>query len=227
MGKTLFIDYDGTLHDTDSVFAAGLDGIYGLSGQTALEAFVKVHRGIVHLQYPEQHDDFLFHQKLLCEQLGWPYDETEARETARRFSVAREQTWLNPSFFSDSLNFLERVYLDHVLCLTTGDNAWEKAEAIQKATGSNFFTYTFDQTRLGIKGSSSTYYNNALTLTNSHPDDVIVIGDSLEHDVTAAKETGIRAVWVNRKGLSLPDESPAPDYQASNLLDVLDYLASI
>jgi len=227
MRKTLFVDYDGTLHDTDSKFAAGLDGIYGLSGQAVLEAFIRVHRGIVHLKYPEKHDDLLFHQKLLCEQLGKTYYENEARETSQRFRAALEQTWLNPSFFPDSLPFLEKAHENYTLCLTTGDNAREKAHAIEKAAGTNYFSYIFDQTHLGLKGSSSTYYENALMSTTSRAGDVIVIGDSMEHDIYAAKQAGITAVWVNRKGLESSGDFPLPDYEVENLLEVLTYLTLI
>ena len=227
MRRVLFIDYDGTLHDTDSTFAAGLDGMYGLSGQTVLEAFISVHRKIVHLRYPDKHDDLFFHQKLLCEHLNLPYDETEARKIARRFREALEQTWLNPSFFPDSLQFLQSVKDKQILCLTTGDNAREKSDAIEKAAGKNYFTYIFDQTHLGIKGSSSTYYENALVATKSRPGEVIVIGDSLEHDIAAAKEAGIATVWVNRKGLTPAGDFPLPDYQAGDLLEVLTYLHSL
>jgi FMN phosphatase YigB (HAD superfamily) len=63
--------------------------------------------------------------------------------------------------------------------------------------------------------------------TNSLPDDAVAIGDSLEHDIAAAKEAGIATVWVNRRGLSPIGESPDPDYEAKDLLEVLDYLESL
>ena len=65
MKKVLFIDYDGTLHDSDAKYAARLDGILGLDGMQIWKAYLHVHRGIVHVQYPEKHDDFFFHQRLL------------------------------------------------------------------------------------------------------------------------------------------------------------------
>ena len=223
MSKILFIDYDNTLHDTDATFATRLDGLYGLSSQQLLETYLLVHRSTIHQQYPEKHDDVLFHQKLICEHLKRPYDEEEARRVARMFREAQEESWANPLFYSDSLYFLDKAVETHILCLTTGDYAPEKAKALEKAAGKSHFSYIFDHNHLGVKGGSS-YFKNALSSTNSRPEDTVAIGDSLEHDILAAKEVGITAVWINRKGLPPLNVSPGPDYQARDLIEVLDYI---
>lgn len=223
MSRILFIDYDETLHDTWSKFALKLEGIYGLSAREVMDAYLTVHRGIVHTQYPGKHDDFFFHQKLLSDHLGKPYDENEAHRMALSFKEAQEACWIQPNFFPDTFNFLDKVKERYILCLTTGDYAREKADAVEKARGRSYFSYIFDHTHLGIKGSSA-YFENALMSTNSRPGDAVVIGDSLEHDVAAAKGAGITAVWVNRRGMSPPGELPAPDYEARDLYEVLKYL---
>ena len=227
MSKILFIDYDGTLHDTDAKYAAKLDGMLGVTGEQIMKAYLAVHREIVHQRYPEKHDDFFFHQKLICEHLKKPYHESEARRVARGLKEAQEECWTDPSFFPESLHFLAQVKQRHILCLATGDHAAEKANAVEKVAGRSYFNYAFDHNHLGLKGSS-TYFANALMSTNSRPEDAVAIGDSLEHDIAAAKEAGIRTVWVNRKGLSPPiDNSALPDYQAKDLFEVLDYLKGL
>ncbi|MDY6893691.1 MAG: HAD family hydrolase, partial [Chloroflexota bacterium] len=222
MSKILFIDYDNTLHDTDAKFAPVLDGVYGLSSEQLMETYLLVHRRIIHQQYPEKHDDFFFHQKLIHEHLNRPYDETEARRIASMFKEAQEETWTSPLFYPDTLEFLDKAKENHILCLTTGDFAQKKAKALEKASGKSHFSYVFDNNNLGMKGGSS-YFKNALSSTNSRPEDVIAIGDSLEHDIIAAKEAGIKAVWINRKGLPHVTTSPGPDYQARDLIEVLGY----
>ena len=223
MSKILFIDYDGTLHDTDAKYAARLNGILGLSGEQIMKTYLVVHREIVHQRYPEKHDDFFFHQKLICEHLKKPYHESEARRTARRLKEAQEECWTNPSFFPDGLHFLNKVKEKHILCLATGDHALEKATALEQAAGRSYFDYAFDHNHLGLKGSSA-YFENALMSTNSRPEDAVAIGDSLEHDIAAAKGAGMGTVWVNRKGLTPMVNSVMPDYEARDLLGVLDYL---
>ena len=227
MKKVLFIDYDGTLHDSDAKYAAKLDGILGLDGMQIWKAYLHVHRGIVHVRYPEKHDDFFFHQRLLFDYLKKPYDDKIARTLAGRFRQAQQETWKNPAFFPDALPFLNKVKDKHILCLTTGDYAPEKAKAMEKVGGVSYFSYTLDKDHLGLKSHSSSYYNNAVMSTKSHPEDVLVIGDSPEHDISAAKSAGLATVWVNRRGIPLTGNLPRPDYQAKDLWQVLAYIENL
>jgi HAD superfamily hydrolase (TIGR01509 family) len=227
MKKVLFIDYDGTLHDSDAKYAARLDGILGLEGMQIWKAFLYVHRGIVHVRYPEKHDDFFFHQRLLFDYLKKPYDDKVARTLASKFRQAQLETWTNPTFYPDALPFLNKVRENHILCLTTGDYAPEKAKALDKAGGVSYFSYAFDKDHLGLKGHSSSYYSNGVMSTKSHPDEVLVIGDSLEHDIASAKGAGLATVWVNRRGISLIEDSPHPDFQANDLWEALSYIEGL
>jgi len=227
MKRVLFIDYDGTLHDSDARYAAKLDGILGLDGMQIWKAYLHVHRGIVHVRYPEKHDDFFFHQRLLFDYLKKPYDDKIARTLASKFRQAQYDTWTNPLFYPDAIPFLNKVKEKHILCLTTGDYAPEKARALEKAGGSSYFSYTFDKDHLGLKSSSNSYYSNAVMSTKSRPEDVLVIGDSLEHDIAAAQGAGLATVWVNRRGIALTEKLPMPDFQAKDLMEVLDYIENI
>ena len=227
MKKVLFIDYDGTLHDSDAKYAAKLDGILGLNGMQIWKAYLHVHRGIVHVRYHEKHDDFFFHQRLLFDYLKKPYDDKVARTLAGKFRQAQQETWINPSFYPDTIPFLSKVKDKHILCLTTGDYAPEKARALEKAGGVSYFSYTFDKDHLGLKSSSNSYYTNAIMSTKAHPEDVLVIGDSPEHDIAAAKGAGLATVWVNRRGIALMENLPLPDFQAKDLMEVLSYIQNL
>jgi len=226
MSRVLFIDYDETLHDTYSKFRLKLDGIYGLSAVVVMEAYMAVHRGVVHTRFPERHDDFFFHQRLIADRLGVQYDEEQALEMGRRFKEAQEATWTTPTFFPEALYFLDRAKERNVLCLTTGDHADKKVRAIERVSGRTHFTYAFDHTHLGLKGTSA-YFRNAIMSTNSSADEVVVIGDSLEHDIAAAKAAGIMAIWVNRRGQAGARDSVKADFEATDLLGVLDYLEEL
>ncbi|HUV52808.1 MAG TPA: HAD family hydrolase, partial [Dehalococcoidia bacterium] len=203
------------------------DGLLGLNGIDILRAYLQVHRGIVHTRYPEKHDDFFFHQRLLFDSLKKPDEEKVANELAGKFRQAQLETWTNPAFYPDALPFLNKVKDRHILCLTTGDYAPEKAKALEKAGGVSYFSYVFDKDHLGLKGHSNSYYNNAVMSTNSRPEDVIVIGDSPEHDIAAAKGAGLAIVWVNRRGIVLTDNLPHPDFQARDLREALTYIEAL
>ena len=223
MGKVLFIDYDGTLHDSDAKYDTKLDGLFGMNGLRLWETYLSLHREVVHTQYPQRHDDFMFHQRLLFEHLGVPYDDGEASRIARLFQEAQEECWTNPTFFPDSLPFLDRAVERHVLCLATGDYAPQKAEALGRAGGRSYFQYAFDRDHLGLKGGSA-YFENALARTDCRPEEAVALGDSYEHDIVAAKSAGITTVWLDRNGKSGGRLPPEADYLVKNLMEALAYI---
>lgn len=219
MPRTLFVDYDGTLHDSDSVYDARLDGVLGMKGIEFWQAYISLHREVVHSRYPERHDDFEFHLRLLFERWGRPPSEEQTRAIARRFQEAQEECWKAPLFFPDSLLFLDAAKeWGYCLCLATGDYAAEKARALEEAGGKKYFDYAFDRTHLGLKGESA-YFEQALVITATRPEEAVAIGDSLSHDIEAAKAAGMATIWVNRQGMARG--SVQPDFEVENLLDAL------
>ena len=52
----------------------------------------------------------------------------------------------------------------------------------------------------------------------------IFVGDSLLDDAKGAKDAGMRAVWVNRRGAQMDPKLPAPDFQVKNLMGLQDIL---
>jgi HAD superfamily hydrolase (TIGR01549 family) len=53
----------------------------------------------------------------------------------------------------------------------------------------------------------------------TRPDEVVYVGDSLDHDVVPAQAAGLRTVWVDRAGTGLP-EGYAPDAVVKTLTDL-------
>jgi putative hydrolase of the HAD superfamily len=51
------------------------------------------------------------------------------------------------------------------------------------------------------------------------------IGDSLANDVAGARGAGLRAVWLNRKGVLRPPDAPAPDVEIASLAELKELLA--
>ena len=77
----LLIDFDGTLHDTETIFAEKLNGIFGLDGQTMYNIYLfEIHRKLVHEFFPKKHDERDFHHELLCDFLKKPKDEKKTED---------------------------------------------------------------------------------------------------------------------------------------------------
>ncbi len=226
MIRTVFIDFDDTLHDSDSKFAARLDGLFGLRGLDLWRTFLeKIHRDIVHVRYPDRHEDEEFHAKLLFDYLGKPFDPVAAEAFRKACDVAKRERWSNPAYFPDAFKFLaEAKGLGYVLCLTTGEHAREKAAGIEKFSGRQFFDHVFGEKDLGHNKGDVGYFMEALRVTRTTPRECVCIGDTLTHDIAPAKLAGITTIWLNRRQEVLPDGFPRPDFEAHSLTEALEFV---
>ncbi len=207
MITTALIDYDGTLHDYDTVLTRSLDGILGLRGEELYHIYVyPVHRAIVHTGHLDRHDDTMFHCELIFEHLGRPFDPEVAELIVRRFNEAAERAREDPIYFPEAIQALDDVKdMGIKMCLSTGRDAEEKAKTLTRVTGSRHFTHVFSETALGVLKTEPEYYVRALDITGSEPKETVSIGDTPLSDIRPARMVGINTIWLNRRGEPGPD----------------------
>jgi len=56
------------------------------------------------------------------------------------------------------------------------------------------------------------------------PEECLMVGDNPETDVAGAKAAGMKAVWFRRELWPLPEGCPAPDYEISDLREIIAIL---
>jgi 2-haloacid dehalogenase len=61
-----------------------------------------------------------------------------------------------------------------------------------------------------------------LSVLKCQPGEVLHVGDSQRADVVGAKRAGMLAAWLNRRSHKLRPGIPIPDYEITNLRDLLD-----
>jgi FMN phosphatase YigB (HAD superfamily) len=228
MWRNIFLDFDGTLHDTESVFASELDGLFGLEGRTLYNIYMfDIHRQIVHYKYPERHDDAELHWKLLLEYLKIPYSRKKANLLTLRFKEAEESVFENPKIFPDVPFFLNKLAeCGHHLCLSTGGGtSLRKGELLAEALGKNYLDDILGEEVIGQLKNTPSYYEEALKIQGWSSEGTVSIGDTIFTDVIPAKTIGIGTIWINRYDRDLPDETAInPDYEVSDLTSALKYL---
>ena len=193
--KVLFVDYDGTLHDSDAKFAEKFDGLFGMGGEALWNIFLnEIHRGIVHRYFPDRHDDMEFQCRLLLKRLNRPYDGDACRELARLYFEALEECWTKPKFFDDAASFLKAAFeMGYRICLTTGSYASEKAKCLESTGLWKYFAMAIGEESVGCRKSSPGYFEGALRLSGASPSEAASVGDSYLHDVVPAKLIGMRS----------------------------------
>ncbi len=198
--EVVLVDYDNTLSDSDGAFARAFEGFLGWSGKKFWRIYLdELHRGVVHRFFPEKHDSVSFHARLVSNYFGVAYSPQLEESLYARFVEGERSCWQRPVFYEDVQEFFARIRAAGVrVGLATNSYSKEKARAVSKALGEEVFDYVFDENCLGARKTERVFYERALERVNASPEQVVMVGDSLIHDVLPAVEAGLWAIWVRR-----------------------------
>ncbi len=108
-----------------------------------------------------------------------------------------------------------------IALLTNGNaDAW--------ATGlGGFFDALFYAEKIGVRKPDIGAFRAVTDAVGSRPQDLVHVGDSLEHDVAGANASGATSIWLNRTGQAAVADI-TPDFEIasmSHLPEVLDALS--
>lgn len=87
-----------------------------------------------------------------------------------------------------------------------------------------FFTTLVISGEIGWKKPSHRIFKMALSQLSVEPKKAIFVGDDYEADIKGSKNAGMKSVWINRINEPLTHETPKPDYEISNLSELLEIL---
>jgi len=128
--------------------------------------------------------------------------------------------WARPTLFPESRNVLLKCTIP--VCLVSNIDNAELNSALDHARLSFDLIVTSEDCR--AYKPRPDMFEKALSLLGLHPEEVLHLGDSLGSDVRGAKSLGIHVLWINRKLRPPPPANESPDYVATNLKGLLDFV---
>ena len=120
---------------------------------------------------------------------------------AKELSNMMFEHWIKPPIFEDSKEFFEKSPLPVYVVSNIDTSDVLQAIAYHDLHPAGVFT---SEDAKSYKPRTE-LFELALMSTGLRPDEVIHIGDSVSSDVIGAKKAGIRALWLNRFGKSIPE----------------------
>jgi HAD superfamily hydrolase (TIGR01549 family) len=141
----------------------------------------------------------------------------------RRTHMARVRavTWAPPHRV-EAVRRLKRGYRLGVL--SNFDDA-ETGHLIMHDTGvRDHFDAIVISADVGLRKPNRQIFLRAAELMKLDPREILFVGDTAHDDVLGAKRAGMRAAWINRKGMPLPEGVPAPDIVIADLAELPDLL---
>jgi len=142
------------------------------------------------------------------------YDDSWVDRAFEQFMLLRN----NVKLFPDALPALETLAKSYPLASLTNGNA-----DLERIGINHHFSATITARDHGVAKPHRDIFFAACRALEREPREVLHIGDSPEHDVLGAARSGLRTVWLNRRGDTWQHPEKA-DLEAADLNEVLQYL---
>ncbi len=100
--------------------------------------------------------------------------------------------------------------------VTNGPNDVQRAK-LHHLRLAPYIDFVVISEEFGLAKPDPAIFHEALRLADARPDEAVVVGDSPEFDVAGAQRTGIRSIWMNRRGLAWHVSRERPTFEIRTL----------
>ena len=222
--KALSFDMYRTLLDTRDFHEQAVSEILAGAGASS------VNPDVFHSRWDEFYDDV----HLAMPQDGFMTEREVVVESLRRalceFRIDADpevgvQTWLSKyekaDLFTEAeevLNILAKRY--PMVILSNVDNN-DLGYAVIREKKLPFIAIITSDSLKSYKPHGR-MFEEAVSILKCRTEEILHIGDSQRSDVLGAKKAGMHAAWFNRRSEELKPGIPKPDYEITNLRELLD-----
>lgn len=134
---------------------------------------------------------------ILFDELGVDYSAVEARRIYEHFLSQGH------FFLPGAEQLLETLYGSYKLYLVSNGTGVVQDGRLQSAGISHYFEEIFISERVGYNKPSPEYFKRCFAkIPGYHPEETIILGDSLTSDILGGNNVGIHTCWFNPKGQS-------------------------
>ncbi|MEM8535911.1 MAG: HAD family hydrolase [Chloroflexota bacterium] len=211
MYKAVLFDLDDTLYDFHTYRTEQL--------QVAL---AEIFERYPHLQ-PESLiqnaiDTHVYHRQLPAFLQANGVDD-EAVITAA--CATHEQDWFEKmQLDEETIPLLEQLRPTHKLGLITNGPSWSQQAKIEQFQLRDYMEVLTVSEEVGVAKPDPAIFHLTLARFDMQPEEAVFVGDSPKHDLHGAAAAGVACIWINRRGLALPDDAPKPLATITRLAEV-------
>lgn len=197
MLKTVFLDFDNTIHDSNHRYRYCLNNI-----EKRINRKLKIQANeIDELRYSvsKKYKRKIPKTKFILNLLIRKYKiDINFKYFWRIWKFFEKEYWgNNPKMFSDVLGFLKFSHKKFKTCLLTGNTIPKRKKHLVSLKILKYFDYVIAARSFNKRKGSLDVYRIALKKTKSRPRETIMIGDSPRRDIIARK-IGINTILIKR-----------------------------
>jgi FMN phosphatase YigB (HAD superfamily) len=104
--------------------------------------------------------------------------------------------------------------------LSNFDDAQCGREVLFDTGVADLFEAVIISAEAGLRKPNPLIYQRILAMLGVEPAAVLFVGDTPREDVLAPRRAAMRVVWVNQRGIPLPDGIPPPDFMVANIAEL-------
>ena len=220
MIKTVLLDIDNTILDFHASAYAALTDAFAEQGIAFSPAYRPIFDEINNALWRRIEDGTLTREQLYEERfvrvfaaLGIDADGGMAEKTFRRriaetaFPVA------------GAIDLLRYLYPRYRLAVASNSVHTQQVNRLRLAGMLPYFTHLFTSEKIGVAKPDPAFFSAILTTLALPPEEVILIGDSLNADIHGGITAGIQTCWYNPSGEPTDPATP-PDYTVKTLGEI-------
>ena len=87
----------------------------------------------------------------------------------------------------------------------------------------SYFSDVFVSDETGFEKPDSRFFSKCLHRIHFYPEEVLMVGDSLQADIAGGAKSGLKTCWLNRTKKPNPSDT-LPDYEIQGLPELLTLL---
>jgi len=223
MINTIFFDLDDTLSDHKECEKQALIHVFDKIGIPFKDEYQDIFRPLDReLWRTGIHNDKqipsleipTYRFKVLFEEIGLTYNDYE--EANQQFMNGFVSTAPLLDGAEELVKHLhEKAYL---LCVVTNGLVKLQTPRIRNSAVGKYISHIIVSEEAEAK-PSPVIFETLLERIKTTPDKVVMIGDRLDLDILGAKNSGIKSIWYNPKGVE-NDLGIIPDYEVKDLLQI-------
>ena len=104
--------------------------------------------------------------------------------------------------------------------LSNFDDAQCGREVLLDTGVADLFEAVIISAEAGVRKPNPLIYQRILTMLRLEPHAVLFVGDTPREDVLGPRSAAMRAVWVNKRGVPLPEGIPLPDLMVADIAEL-------
>ena len=123
-------------------------------------------------------------------------EDEEAKEIFKKYLKLYEKNW---QVFDDTVEVLEKLKNKYKLGIITNGDGIQQRQKMENTRLNNYFSEIIISSEVGASKPKKEIFEIACKKIKEDPKNCLMIGDIYKLDIEGAVNTGLNAIWINRK----------------------------